>query len=124
MKIYLAGGFVTDWQQSVKDALSLHEHVEFLDPRDEYVHDRRNYTPRNIEMIKECDMVFAYMEADNPGWANVAFQLGYAIALGKPCIFVNEKRRKYAEMLHTLCDSPASFDAALAELPLRKELLA
>lgn len=120
--IYLAGGFASGWQDQVKDALKHMEHVEFFDPRENKMHDPRGYTNQDLRAIRECGMVFAYMESDNPGWPNLAFELGFAHALDKPIIFVNEKRRKYAEMLHVACDSPASFDAALTELPRRKEL--
>lgn len=122
MKIYLAGGFVSRWQQAVKDAVRHLEHVEFLDPSEHKIHDSRNYTEKDKQMIRECDMVFAYMEVDNPGWPNLAFEIGYAHALDKPVVFVNEKRRRYAEMLHVVCHSPASFKAALNDLPKMKEL--
>ena len=122
MLIYLAGGFATDWQDQVKDALKHNESIEFFDPREHKLHDPRDYTEQDLKAIRECDMVFAYLESSSPGGMNLAFEIGYAHALGKPVVFVNEKRPRYAEMLHVVCTSPTSFDAALVDLPRMKEL--
>lgn len=122
MNIYLAGGFVSGWQDSVKECVKHFEHVEFFDPREHKLHDSRDYTKRDLKAIDECDMVFAYMEADNPGWPNLAFELGYAHHAGKKIVLVNCKRRKYAEMLGAVSENFASLEAAIAALPKMKEL--
>lgn len=122
MLIYLAGGFVSGWQDEVIAALSGLEHVQFFDPREHKLHDPRDYTKRDLKAIDECDMVFAHMEPDNPGWPNLAFEVGYAHHAGKKIVLVNQKRRRYAEMLHVVSESFASLEAALTALPKMEEL--
>lgn len=123
MKIYLAGGFKSGWQDDVKEAFELRPDVEFFDPREHKLHDPRDYTKRDLEAIREADVVLAYMESDNPGWPNLAFEVGYAHALGKQVVLVNCKRRRYAEMLHAVSISFATLEAALVAMPKMEEFL-
>jgi len=44
----------------------------------------------NDNKIRECDIVFAYLEASNPVIINIALELGFAKGLGKVTILVNE----------------------------------
>jgi nucleoside 2-deoxyribosyltransferase len=113
MKIYLAGGFRTGWQDEVIEGLPSHE---FLDPREHKMHDPRAYTERDKEMIDECDLVFAYMESSNPGWPNMAFEIGYAHAKGKRIILINEKSRRFAEMPHVVSEEMPSLEEAIVSL--------
>lgn len=113
MKVYIAGGIGTNWQDKVMEAAP---DDEYLDPRSHGLTDEKMYTQWDLAAIREADIVFAYLEADNPAGHNMAFELGFAHALGKPILFVNESQKfdRYMGMLkavsHTYFDS---FDDAL-----------
>ena len=125
MKMYLAGGFKSGWQDDVKDAILLmRDDAEFFDPRDQLMHDPKHYTAKDLAMIVECDLVFAYMEADNPGMANMAFEIGFAHAIGRKVILINEKGQRWAEMMHQVSDVYSDVEGALAALPFMEEFLA
>ncbi|MFN7609952.1 MAG: hypothetical protein ACK5QX_03290, partial [bacterium] len=57
-----------------------------------------------------CDWMLAYLEESNPGGYNLAFEIGYAKALGKKVILVDTKStkdeaiRRYTGMLHASAD--------------------
>jgi len=50
-------------------------------------------------------MVFAYLEADNPSGAGLCCEVGYAMALGKTVILVNEKDDRYIKFVESLADA-------------------
>ena len=113
MKIYLAGGIGSDWQDKVIETAS---NNEYLDPRRHYDTDEKVYTQLDLAEIKKADIIFAYLEANNPAGHNLAFELGFAHALGKQIIFVNENKRfeKYIGMLKAVsCGHFDRFDDAL-----------
>ena len=95
--IYLSGG-MTDgrWQRGVKEALvatGLHEHT-FIDPCVRNGVDPTypdEYTAWDIAGVQQADVLFAYMEEDNPSGIGLALEVGVAVgAGGKLIIFVNE----------------------------------
>jgi hypothetical protein len=86
--VYLAGGFHSGWQGNVTGALP---GVLFMDPRKHGLKDKAAYTLWDLEAIRRCDLVFAYLEEANPGGYALALEVGFAKALGKRIIFVNEK---------------------------------
>ena len=87
MKVYLAGGFRSGWQDAV---IRLASHHAFLDPRMHGLTEERDYTKWDLDAIKDSALVFAYLEKDNPSGAGLALEIGYAYALGKVIIFVEE----------------------------------
>jgi nucleoside 2-deoxyribosyltransferase len=109
-KVYLAGGFKSNWQKIVKDSVVMG--VEYLDPREKEL-----LAPWNVEKssvwdkhkIRECDIVFAYMERTNPSGFGLAAEIGYAHGLGKTVILVLEKNHSvhkdhYLEFLTKMAD--------------------
>lgn len=122
MNIYLCGGFKTDWQDEViAHVKRLRPDAELFDPRDHKLHDPKDYTKQDLQAIWDCDIVFAYMECTNPGMANLAFELGYAHAMGKKIVLVNEKGQRWAEMMHQVSDCFDDLAGAVAALPHLKE---
>ena len=122
MKIYLSGGFKTGWQEDVTaEILRLRPDAEVSDPREHKLHDPIRYTAWNLTEICDCDIIFAFLEYSNPGGPNLAFELGYAHALGKKLILINEKGQRWAEMMHTVPDVFGDVVGALAALPLMEE---
>ena len=100
MKVYLAGGMRSGWQKYVKEAVS---GVQFIDPRLHFLDEPDEYTTWDLMAIRRCDLVFAYLERTNPSGMGLALEIGYAKALGKPVILVNEKTG-YIDMLKAMAD--------------------
>lgn len=118
MKVYLSGGFKTGWQEEVtREILRLRPDAEISDPREHKLHDPARYTKWNLDSIADCSLIFAYMEYDNPGMANLAFELGFGHALGKKIVLINEKGGRWAEMMHQVSDTYGDVAGALAALP-------
>lgn len=110
--VYLAGGFHTNWQDKVMEAVS---GFKYLDPRSHNLQDRDAYTLWDLTAIRACDCMFAYLEESNPGGYALALEIGFAKALGKQILFVDEKspqdekNRRYLGMVrstaHVVFDS-------------------
>ena len=96
MKIYLAGGMRSGWQDRLSE-------FDVIDPRTHGLSDPEEYTAWDMAGVRECDIVFAYLEKSNPSGLGMAFEIGYALGLGKRVIFVNEKKDKYAKILECAC---------------------
>jgi nucleoside 2-deoxyribosyltransferase len=111
MKVYLAGGLRSGWQDVVKASVPEHE---YLDPRIDKPKAVEEYTAQDIAMIEACDVVFAYFEATNPAGYDMMLEIGYAKALGKRIIFVDEKSAvgdvpaRYFGMARMLADYAAT----------------
>ena len=107
LQVYLAGGFRSNWQKKVKDEVGL---FKYYDPSSHSLDDPKEYTAWDLMAIKKSDIVFGYFEATNPAGYALATEMGYAKALGKMLIFVDEKSDtnietlKYLEMLRTISD--------------------
>tara|TARA_R110002111_G_scaffold257081_1_gene325052 strand:- start:3339 stop:3731 length:393 start_codon:yes stop_codon:yes gene_type:complete len=89
-KVYLAGGFKTDWQERViknfKD-----KNITFFNPKLHNLLATEEYTLWDTHFVKECDILFAFMEKTNPSGYGLAFEVGIAKALNKTIILVDEK---------------------------------
>jgi nucleoside 2-deoxyribosyltransferase len=113
-KLYLAGGFKSGWQAEVHAVLIGYD---ILDPSKHNIQDPKSFTDWDLTAIRQSDIVLANMEATNPGGYSLALEIGYARALGKSIIFVEQiadpKIRYYFEMIrqcsdavfHNLCDA-------------------
>jgi nucleoside 2-deoxyribosyltransferase len=120
MIIYLAGGMRDGWQELFSELLKEHE---LLDPRSWSDPDPAVYTARDLEAIRRCDVVLAYMSSSNPSGFGMSVEIGFAYGLGKKIVFVdhikNDWRSQYLgmhrQMADVVCDSV--FDAV-------KEILA
>lgn len=103
--IYLAGGFRTNWQATVRAALP---GVQLSDPSSHNLLDPVDYTRWDLDAICQSDIVLAYMEETNPGGYSLALEVGYAKALGKTIILIDkhtdEKRKRYFEMVRQVAD--------------------
>jgi nucleoside 2-deoxyribosyltransferase len=114
-KIYLAGGFKSNWQAQV--AARLAGAFELLDPSAHNIQDPAQYTRWDLEAVRQSDIVLANMEASNPGGYSLALEVGFASALGKRIFMVDQIEdpsvRRYFEMVRqcservfpTLCEA-------------------
>jgi len=56
-----------------------------------------HYTAWDLSHIKASDILFACMDKDNPSGYGLALEIGYAKALGKTVILVDEKSSENEE---------------------------
>lgn len=101
MKVYLSGGLDGDWQDKVKNGLS---NATCFDPREIESNDPEIYTFEELDEIYECDIVFAYLESDNPSGIGLALEIGYAKGYNKYVVLVNEKNSKKFDIVEACAD--------------------
>jgi len=93
-KVYLAGGFKSDWSVRVKHSC---DKFIWIDPRlKEYKHGQRvvmnvnEYGKWDLHFIKQSDIIFVYVERSNTSCIGLSVEAGYAKGLGKTVILVLE----------------------------------
>lgn len=86
--VYLAGGMKSGWQKRLKDLLP---NFNYLDPCTHGFTHPSLYTEWDLQAVREADIVFAYLEQGNPSGYGLCIECGYAWALGKYIIVVDEK---------------------------------
>ena len=105
-KIYLAGGFKSNWQAQVTARLA--GSFELLDPSAHNIQDPEEYTRWDLEAVRQSDIVLANMEASNPGGYSLALEVGFAKALGKRILMVDQVQEpsvsRYFEMVRQCSD--------------------
>ena len=90
-KVYLSGGMnASNWQDEVINATGKQGYV-FYNPRLHNLAQSKEYTIWDLFYIKNCDIVFAYMQHDNPSGYGLTLEVGYAAALNKAIILVDER---------------------------------
>ncbi len=101
MKVYLAGGFRSGWRDTV---IAARPDYIYLNPQQHGLTDPGEYTALDLKAIADSQIIFAYLEADNPGGPNLALEMGFAFGLGassinslkRTIIFVDEKEKYYS----------------------------
>lgn len=101
MRVYLSGGMKDGWQDHIKRDLPGNL---YLDPRDHGLNLAKDYTKKDLEMIDECDVVWAYLPLTNPSGIGLAAELGYAKAKGKPIFLAIEHKEKKWDFVKALAD--------------------
>jgi nucleoside 2-deoxyribosyltransferase len=105
--VYLAGGFKSGWQTELMKELP---EYDYFDPRLHGLVNKSEYTAWDLEAVRRCDLLFAYIESKNPGGYALALEVGYAKALGKFVVLVDEKSAsdasvgRYLEMISQTAD--------------------
>lgn len=108
--VYLAGGHRNPWREQVKSCVP---GLTYFDPAQHGIADARAYTAWDLEAVRRCDVVFAFLESTNPSGFGMALEIGYAAALSKHVVFIDEKSatdsnlERYLRILHEA--SSASF---------------
>jgi len=93
MKVYLAGGMSSGWQDKVMERVKkvMEDKVTFHDPRKHSrQHSLHTLTTDDYWGVASSGLVFAYFEVDNPSGLGMCLELGYAHALQIPIILVDE----------------------------------
>jgi nucleoside 2-deoxyribosyltransferase len=91
-RIYLAGGLSSNWQEKI--IYECDKTFEFYNPREHLLSSSAEYTIWDLHFLKKSDILFAYMERDNPSGFGLTLEVGYARALDKTIILVDEKSSK------------------------------
>lgn len=112
-KVYLAGGFRSEWQEEVKKL----DGFIFFDPKTKERPGGIEAVPMKLEeygtwdlhFIKQADIIFVYAEKENPYCIGLAVEAGYAKGLGKTVILVLEPNRevipdKYMDFIKMVSD--------------------
>lgn len=92
--VYLAGGTHSPWRNA---AMAEAPSFRYLDPSIHGLEDPRAYTAWDLNAVRSCDIVFAYLEGDNPSGYGLAVEIGYAAALGKHIIFIEEESARFTD---------------------------
>lgn len=85
--VYLAGGMHTDWRSRV---IAAFPDIIFFDPSSHGLTDEADYTTWDLAHVRYAETVFVYMDAANPSGYGLSLEAGYAFALNKRIIFVDE----------------------------------
>ena len=101
MEGYLAGGMRSTWQDKVKNEFP---EIQWHDPREHGLSEPREYTAWDLDKVRSSAIVFAYFTKDNPSGFGMSAEIGYARALNKLIILVDEQDIKYWAMVHEMCD--------------------
>lgn len=88
-KIYLAGGMNSGWQEELIE--ELRNRFVFFNPRNHELLQPSLYTTWDLHFVKKADIIFAYMEKDHPSGYGLTLEIGYAKALNKTIILVDNK---------------------------------
>jgi len=91
-KVYLSGGFKSNWQEKVISELG--EDFIFLNPREHELKDASQYWAWDVHFVRQCDIVFAYMDSDNPSGYGLALEVGLALGLNKTVILIDERSKR------------------------------
>lgn len=95
MKVYTAGGMVRDWRDRLKNECP---NFTYLNPTDHNLKNEKEYTIWDLIAIRNCDILFGYMERENPSGYGLNLEIGYAFALGKMIILVDETEERNVYM--------------------------
>lgn len=90
-KVYLAGGMnESNWQKKVIDQMGETSFI-FYNPREHSLINSKEYTFWDLFYVKQSDILFAYMQEDNPSGIGLTLEIGYARAMDKSIILVDER---------------------------------
>ena len=103
--VYLAGDPKSGWQTKVCNAI---QNLQLLDPSKHDLADPKELTRWGLRAIRESDVVLAYLDKENENGYSLALELGYAKALGKTILLVEEhepgERDKYFQTVREVAD--------------------
>lgn len=113
-KVYLAGGFKSDWANQVKNAS---DKFSWINPKEKefkngerVVMDVKEYGAWDLHFIKQSDIVFVYVERTNTSCIGLCCEAGYAKGLGKTVITVLEPNHE------TIKDAYLSFITQVSDI--------
>jgi hypothetical protein len=90
-KIYLAGGMKSGWQEKIIKRFE--GQFDFYNPAKHGLINSSEYTTWDMHYVKQCDILFAFMESDNPSGFGLTLEIGLAKSLNKTIILIDEKSK-------------------------------
>jgi nucleoside 2-deoxyribosyltransferase len=95
MKIYLAGGMYSNWQDKVKIEANNHS---YYDPRTHGLNNPIEFTKWDLDHVKKSDLVFAFFESTHRVFCGGTLELGYAKELNKKIILTVDRYNTLVRM--------------------------
>lgn len=89
MKVFLSGDTRSDWQSDVMRRFPGHS---FFDPRTLSNKPYKEMAETELAWVDQSDIVFAYLNKNNPYGYGTSFEIGYSVANKKIVIYVDEKQ--------------------------------
>lgn len=113
--VYLAGGMKTGWQDELRFIVdsAMPGAVWWIDPRswaDEHK-DAAAYTKRDLQGIRDCSILFAWMDGRNPSGYGMCLEIGYAEALSRKIIMADEMKHDCRDRYFDMARECASYRA-------------
>lgn len=90
-KIYLAGGMKSGWQERIIKRFN--GQFTFYNPAKHGLVNSSEYTTWDMHHVKHCDILFAFMESNNPSGIGLTLEVGFAKSLNKTIILIDEKSK-------------------------------
>jgi len=87
-KVFLSGRLESSWQDKV---IAEVPNLEYFDPRSHGLRNPTQYAIWDKYHVRSADILFGYMEHDNPSGYGLATEIGYARGLGKTVILIDER---------------------------------
>jgi nucleoside 2-deoxyribosyltransferase len=113
-KVYLAGGFKTDWANYVKKCSN---NFHWINPKEKefkngerFIMNVNEYGKWDLHFIKNSDIIFVYVERTNTSCIGLSCEAGYAKGLGKTVIIVLEPNHE------TIKDAYLSFLTQVSDI--------
>ena len=113
-KVYLAGGFKSDWANKIRKCS---DKIHFINPKDkEFENGERivmnvnEYGKWDLHYIRKSDILFVYVERTNTSCIGLCCEAGYAKGLGKTVITVLEPNHE------TIKDNYLSFITQVSDI--------
>lgn len=113
LTVYLAGGLNSGWQDQVRTSAP---ECEYLDPRSHGLANASAYTVWDLRAVRASDVVFAFLESTNPSGFGLSVEVGYAKALGKLIILIDEKSPSDEVLRRQLRIVQSAADVVFSEL--------
>jgi hypothetical protein len=98
----LTGRTTVAWADLVRQVLSSGHHV--FDPRNSNTKVFEDYSFLDVLALRQCDLVIAYLELENPSGAGLIAEVAYAKGLGKSVLLINEKQDRYTRFVENFAD--------------------
>jgi SAM-dependent methyltransferase len=89
MRVFLSGDTRGEWQSVLMNRFPTHE---FFDPRTLSEEPPSVMARKELEWIDQADIIFAYLNKENPYGFGTSFEIGYSVATRKAIIYVDEKQ--------------------------------
>ena len=117
-KVYLSGGFKSNWSDEV---INTSRNFDWINPKNKEFNNDENlkmnvneYGKWDLHFIKQCDILFVYVERTNPSCIGLCCEAGYAKGLNKTVITVLEPNHE------TINDRYLSFITQVSDIVFEK----